>query len=95
MFLKFIFQIGSTYGATNRRDQVAKFIYGKNRLTDPLTENIIDTAKNLYSELSSQSLSGHGVKMGNVTPEYIAFTFDEIINTLSSLLKQRKRHFIP
>jgi len=96
-FQKTIFRFAENQGIfappSSRRDQMETFVYGNNPARDPSANATIDTAKDLWKELSSQDSSGLSVKIGNVTPEYVQLTFNKIIIVISMLLKQRELHF--
>lgn len=96
-FQKTIFGFADKRGISapsrSRRDQIEAFVYGNNPARDPSADATVDTARDLWTELSSQDSSGLSVKMGKVTSEYVQLTFNKMIIVISTLLKQRELHF--
>ncbi len=99
IYFKLIYPIAEIYGASRpastRRQQIAKFVYGRTTAIDTSAEKTIDMTKELWDDLSDQDPSGQSVKTGNVTPEYIEIMFNKVITTLFTLLRQRELLFVP
>jgi len=93
-FFKLVFDFSEkNFGVTcSREDQIRKFVFG-NSPSIPSAEPLIQDAKNLWKELSSQDSTGESVKMGKVTVENIERLFRRLIGVMASLLQLREAYF--
>jgi hypothetical protein len=93
-FFKLVFDFSEkSFGVTSsREDQIRKFVFG-NSPSIPSAEPLIQDAKNLWKELSSQDSTGESVKMGKVTVEYVERLFRRLIGVMASLLQLREAYF--
>lgn len=93
-FFKLVFDFSEkNFGVTGpREDQIRKFIFGNSK-SIPTAEPLIEGAKNLYKELSSQDSTGESVKMGKVTAGYVERLFRRLIGVMASLLQLREAYF--
>ncbi len=96
MYFRLIFAVAEGYGISHpRRNQIEAFIYGKNIVHDLAVDATIKAGKKLYDELSDQDPFGYSVKIGKVSSNYVKLTFNKIMITFETLLKQREMHFKP
>jgi hypothetical protein len=93
-FFKLVFDFSEKYfGVTSsREDQIRKFVFG-NSPSIASAEPLIQDAKTLWKELSSQDSTGESVKMGKVTTEHIERLFRKLIGVMASLLQLRRAYF--
>jgi len=96
-FFKMIYgEVESKFGTRkkkDRHDDIRKFIFG-NTVHDFLIEPIIETAYNLYTDLSSQDKAEKlSVKSGNVTANGIKILFEQLFGVIASLLQLREKYY--
>ncbi|MGV7927425.1 MAG: hypothetical protein AB2L13_00740 [Spirochaetota bacterium] len=91
-FLNFIFNRQSSTNSNPRREQIIQFVFGKTTY-DNRADNIVNEAKKLWDELSSQDPNAQSVKTGNVSTSYIDSILTRMFGIIASLLKLRESYY--
>jgi len=95
-FFKMIFDFSKQHFGVEypRKKAIEVFVYG-NGTPLPLSDPIIRSCHQLYTDLSSQNAGAQSVKIGNVTPQYVESTFRRLIGEIASVLKLREQQYTP